>query len=124
MKHKFVVRLLDKEAKLLAWTTVWAEAKPQDRGASCPLWATSPTQFVIERDGVAEEITVHWCELDIARRREVGEALPVSVGQILNFTWLEPVWLVAGMHDVPLPPVTVKNSEEIAIPVGTLLSKA
>jgi len=121
-QEKFVVRLLDKEGNLLSWTTVYAAPKPSERGASCPFWPIGPTQFIVERDGVAEEITVHWCDLDIARRKEVGEALPVSVGQVFNFTWLEPVWLVSGMRDVPLPTVTVRAPVAVSVPTGNLAS--
>lgn len=111
--EKFVVRLLDADGHLLSWAEVWARPEPQRAAASCPFWPTGPTQFVIERGGVASEITVHWCDLDVARRREVAPH-PVQAGQVVTFTWMEPVWLVPGMRDVPLPPVTVRSSIVLA----------
>lgn len=118
--EKFVVRLLDAEGQLLAWTTVWAEPKPQARGGSCPFFATEPTTFVAERSGRAVETTIHWCDLDVARRQALAEPVAIEAGQVLRFAWLEPVWLVPGMRDVPLPAVTVREPVSVAVPVGSL----
>lgn len=109
-RDKFVVRLLDDAGNLLAWAEVRAEPRPQARGASCPYWPTGPTSFVIERDGIASTISVHWCDLDVARMQKIIEPTPVQVGQVMAFSWLEPIWLVPGQRDVPLPPVTVRTS--------------
>lgn len=114
---KFVVRLLDADNNLLSWTQVVASPSRQDGGrASCPLFPSTPTQFVIERDGEAAKFSVHWTDLDIARVRELDERVPVHVGQVFNYTWIEPVWLVAGMRDVPMPAVTVRNNVTIVPP--------
>ena len=118
MTQKFVVRLLDDAGVLLAWATVHATARPQDRAGSCPFFAPA-TSFVIERDGVASRISVHWCDLDVARVQNIVES-PVSVGQVFAFNWIEPVWLVPGMRDVPLPQVTVRAPVVIGVPMGTL----
>lgn len=121
-RDKFVVRLLDATSTLLAWAEVYAEPRPQDRAASCPFWPVSDTIFVVERSGLATELTVHWCDLDLARRSPLMEPSPVHVGQVFTFAWLEPIWLVAGMRDVPLPAVTVQGPIVIHTPVGTLVS--
>lgn len=120
---KFVVRLLDADDQLLAWTTVQAVPRPQERGASCPWFATEPTVFVIERDGLATKTSIHWCDLNIARVNALLEPLPVRSGQVATFTWVEPVWLVSGMSDVPLPAVTVRQSVEIEPPAGVVVGK-
>ena len=120
MTARFIVRLLDAGARLLAWAEVSATAKPQERGASCPFWATAPTPFVIEQDGRATDISIHWADLDVARRQAILEPVDVRIGQRFVFSWMEPVWLVAGSRDVPLPPVTVRQSVQIAPPVGDL----
>jgi hypothetical protein len=121
-REKFVVRLLDAEANLLAWAEVAADPKPQRRMASCPYWPVTATQFVVERSGMATEITVHWCDLDVARRANLGAATEVVEGQVFTFTWLEPIWLVPGMRDVPLPGVTVRGPVVVGVPVGALWS--
>ena len=120
MTVKFVVRLLDAAGGLLAWATVYGTARPQDRAGSCPFFAPGPTSFVIEREGLASQISVHWCDLDVARKQVLIEEVPVSPGQVFSFAWIEPVWLVAGMRDVPLPAVTVRAPVEVAVPVGSL----
>lgn len=121
--QKFVVRLMSTTGELLAWATVWAEPKPQGRrAASCPFWPKAPTQFVIEMSGRAASISVHWCDLDIARVNRLMEPADVIAGQMFNFTWTEPVWLVAGMKDVPLPPVTERQPVSIAVPTGALVA--
>lgn len=119
-REKFVVRLLDAQGNLLAWAEVYAEPQPQRLAASCPFWASAPTLFPIDRSGVATEITVHWCALDVARRNALVDPVPVTAGQVMSFAWLEPVWLVPGTRDVPLPAVTVGRSVVIAPPTGSL----
>lgn len=117
MTSKFVVRLLDAANQLLAWTTVMASPKRDDGGrASCPFWSNGPTTFVIERTGEAAKFSVHWTDLDVARVRELDAPVSVQLGQVFTYTWIEPVWLVAGMRDVPLPAVTVRQSIQVAPP--------
>lgn len=120
--NKFVVRLLTEADELLAWAEVYAEPRPQPppRGASCPWFPVWPTQFRIDRDGIAAKIAVHWCDLDIARVQAILEPSPVSVGQVHRLTWIEPIWLVQGMREVPLPTVTVHQSMALVVPAGTL----
>lgn len=115
-REKFVARLLDDAGVLLAWAEVWAVPKPIGRGRSCPFWPAAPTQFVVTRDGVVSQLTIHWCDLDLARKTALP-AQAVSVGQVFTFTWIEPVWLVSGMQDVPLPAVTV-GSVAVGVPAG------
>jgi hypothetical protein len=120
-REKFVVRLLDAQDALLAWAEVSAEPKPQERGASCPLYAATPSQFLIEQDGTATRLSVHWCDLDVARVQHLLEPVTVKQGQVFTLSWLEPVWLVPGMRDVPLPAVTVRQSVTVVPPTGSLM---
>lgn len=121
--EKFVVRLLDDAGALLSWAEVRAEPRPQERGASCPFWPVGPTLFVIEQDGFASRISVHWCDLDVARVQSVVESTPVSVGQVLTFAWIEPIWLVPGQRDVPLPAVTIRQAVSLSPPTGSLVGR-
>jgi hypothetical protein len=118
MTSRFIVRLLDEGGTLLAWAEVHATAKPQSpRGASCPFFAM-PTQFVIEHEGIASQISVHWADLDVARQQALMNPTRVQIGQVFTFSWLEPIWLVAGMRDVQLPGVTVRGPVSVGIPTG------
>lgn len=122
MRSKFVVRLLDAVDNLMAWASVEAEAKPQRTAASCPFWPIAPTQFVIEQTGEVVKMSIHWADLDVARVQNITEPTRVEVGQVFNFSWIEPVWLVPGMRDVPLPAVTVRGPVNLSPPVGTLMA--
>lgn len=120
MTQKFVIRLLDAADVLLAWAEVYATARPQDRGGSCPFWAPGATPFRIDQTGVVARLSVHWCDLDVARVQAVLEPVPVVAGQTFAFAWMEPVWLVPGMRDVPLPAVTVGQPVAVVVPVGSV----
>lgn len=122
MTARFIVRLLDESDALLAWAEVNAEAKPQGRpSASCPFYVDRTT-FVISQAGRASKLSIHWADLDIARVISLMEAVDVQVGQVATHTWIEPVWLVSGMRDVPLPPVTVGAPVRVSVPVGSLMA--
>jgi hypothetical protein len=122
MIQRFVIRLLTADGDLLSWAEVHAQAKPQGRPRSTPFHAMGPSMFVIERDGLASQISVHWCDLDVARLFALQVPTPVSVGQVLRYDWFTmPVWMVEGSKvDVPLPSVTVRRAVQIAPPTGNL----
>jgi hypothetical protein len=119
MTARFIVRLLDADGQLLSWADVLAEARPQGRPRSTPFFSLNPTRFVIERDGVASRITIHWADVDVARVGPDMTPTPVQAGQVFTFTWLGPVWLIEGsQQDVPLPAVTVRAPVAIGVPAG------
>lgn len=125
MTARFIVRLLDAAGELLSWCEVQAVAQPQGRPRSTPFRAQTPSMFVIERDGTATHLAVHWADLDVARLTPLMEATAVQVGQVLRFDWIEPVWMVEGSKvDVPLPPVTVRAQVRIQPPTGSLAAVA
>ncbi len=129
--EKFVLRLLSADDTMLAWAEVFASPRPQQqvdetgnkRSASCPYFPVDdlPTQLPVFEAGVATKVSIHWCDLDIARVMDLAGELTVEVGQTAMFSWtLTPVWLVAGMHNVPLPPVVIAKPVQLSVPVGTL----
>ena len=125
MAEKFVLRLLDAKDQLLAWATVYAAPKPQGRPHSCPFWPVEgrSTSMPVDRSGIATKVTVHWCDLDLARLGQPIEPLALTAGQVVTFVWLEPVWLVpATGQEVPLPPVTERGSVVAQTQAGTLVS--
>ena len=125
MRTRVIVRLLTAEGDLLAWAEVYAEARPQGRPRSTPFKAVGPTSFVIERDGNATQMSIHWPDLDVARLTPLMNPSRVQVGQVARFDWIEPVWMVEGSKaDVPLPAVTVRGPVEIQPPVGGLTAIA
>ena len=119
MTARFIVRLVDAEGSLLAWAEVMAESKPQGRPKSTPFQATQATPFVIERDGVASELVIHWADLDVVRATSIMNPTAVHVGQLVNFNWIEPVWMVKGSEKpIELVPVTVRGRVHLNPPAG------
>lgn len=107
-REKFVVRLMDGDT-LLAWAEVYASPAPQGQRRSCPFWPEGSTPLVIDRAGSASSLTVHWCDLDLVRVCTPIEPVAVQVGQVFQWTWIEPIWLVpASEKDVVLPAVTLR----------------
>lgn len=121
MRSKFVVRLLTEDDRLVAWAEVMASANSEHAMASCPFWPTSKLMFRTESSGIVVKMSIHWCDLNIARMRELDESLEVTLGgPPVLFTFIEPIWLVPGMRDVPLPTVTV-GSVTLAPESGSFL---
>lgn len=96
MIASFIVRLLDAEGNLLAWTEVMAKSEPQGRPRSTPLNAQAPSEFVITRDGLASHIAIHWASEDVARLTELMNPTQVNVGQVMRFDWIQPLYLLPG----------------------------
>jgi hypothetical protein len=120
MSQRFIVRLLNSEGVLLSWCEVMGEARPAGRPLPTPFVARVPSMFVIERDGIASQVVIHWADLDLVRVSPLTPAR-VQIGQVLRFDWIEPVWMVEGSKvDVPLPSVTVRRAVQIAPPTGNL----
>lgn len=122
MKAEFTVRILDESYALLAWAKVEASPRPQERGGSCPFWPEDSTQFTVDTAGRAAYVSIHWHDLDVARLKAI-DIIPVVVGQVVTLSWDEPIWLVPGMRDVPLPEITEKGHVVIGVPVGTLTGR-
>jgi hypothetical protein len=121
MIASFIVRLVDGDGALLSWTEVLAEARPQGRPRSCLFVAKAPSQFVIERDGIATDLVVHWPDLDLVRKTPMLGNVPVQVGQSFAFHWIEPVWMVKGAEsDIPLAPVTMRRHVVLSPPTAAL----
>lgn len=121
LSNKFVIRILDAEHQLLGWAEVYPKLHPGIGRASCGFVTTTPTKFLIEQDGDARYLVVHWCDPDLARIVEImGAPVAVKKDQIVQYAWVEPVWLISGMRDVPMPTVTVRQSVEIGVPTGSI----
>jgi hypothetical protein len=121
MIASFTVRLVDGSGALLAWTEVMAESRPQGRPRSTPFMALGPSQFVIEQDGHAAALVIHWHDLDVVRQTPLMNPTQVQVGQVFAFHWIEPVWMVKGAdQDIVLPAITVRKPVAVTVPVGGL----
>lgn len=117
---KFVIRILDASHALLAWAEVHGECRP----GGCVMPATATVPMLVERDGRAASVTVEWCDLNLARQEDFLGETDLRAGQMGQFHWIKPLWVVPGEANVPLPPVTVRQSVTIGVPVGSLVGIA
>lgn len=116
MKTKSVVRVLDREQQLLAWAEVWLETRGD--GA---LWATRPRVAPVERAGTPCELSIHLADINY-------EVLPrpsfahkaVEPGDQIVLDWRHQPVVKFGDPPQNLPPVTVRQSVVVGIPVGDL----
>lgn len=108
---KLVVRLLDPGGMLLGW----AEVQGQARGDGC-LWVEEQTIIQLEHDGTVAFLSIHWCDVNVELRSEVERA-QVKFGEVMT---LPGDWeaMRVGPAAGGLPPVTVRQSVSIGIPVG------
>lgn len=118
MTAKFVVRWMTADDRLVAWAEVWAESRPQEGRGSCPFWAKGITRAFVTEHGTISKLVVHWTDLDVVRTRPEPPC-DVQVGQVLEYAWLEPVWMVQSERGVILPPVTV-GTQRVEPPMSLL----
>lgn len=111
MTIRCVVRLLDPDARLLAW----AEVEAETRGAG-EAWATTPFSAIAERAGRLTVIDVHWTDLDVHFRCAVPDQR-LDHGEVIAFTWDRPIFVIQGSRE-RVPPVTVRRSVTLGVPTG------
>jgi hypothetical protein len=114
MQTKMILRVIDAAGKLLGWAEFMAEARGDGR-----LWAPAPVSVAFEEQGTPAELSVHWVDVNVETRQQFQQTLEVFPGQSAIVLPAGPV-LVVGMPAGGLPPVTVKRSVSIGIPVGNL----
>lgn len=111
---KLVVRVMDADLRLLAWTEVQGEARGD--GA---LWVKAPTLAGVEAAGVPAWLSVHWADVNVEARSRFDHRA-VSVGEVLTLAWPSAPILTVGPMPEALPPVTVRAPIRVAMPVGAL----
>jgi hypothetical protein len=113
---KLVIRMLDVDEQLLGWAEVQAEARGDGK-----LWVDPPTFVAIERDGVVNYLSVHWCDVNV-EIRSVVERARVTLGQLFE---LPGQWaaITCGPAAGGLPSVTVRSPVAVQVPVGAFGAK-
>jgi len=108
--QKFVIRLLTTEGELLGWTEEHLEPEVS-KSEGCVRFKTDKSTFQILKAGTASFLSIHWCDLDVARKLEPTGGpmvIPEShVGKLAQMHWMSSIWGVQGNTDVPLPGVIV-----------------
>jgi hypothetical protein len=110
MTAKFVIRLLDKDGRLLGWQEV--EARGRDGVIRTPACL-----IPVDITGESEEISFHWCDLNVEARQGVRR-MEVVAGQAYSIPPIDVLRIGEVAHD--LPPVTTRGSVVIGVPTGSL----
>jgi hypothetical protein len=113
MQTKLVIRILGRKEELLGWAEAVGEARGDGK-----IWISEPTLVLVEQDGTAMYLSMHWCDVNVEIRSLI-EQHPVKQGDVFNLPG-EMVAFVCGPAAGGLPPVTVRNAINIGIPVGSL----
>lgn len=116
MKIDVIVRVLDGDGELLAWSAVPCETRMDQR-----LWPLVPYfEAVGEKDGDAVSLVCHWPELHVVSRVPFAGRWSKDVSQRIAFTG--PLMLFATM-DGPLPGVTVRRHVAVGPDAGAILNR-
>lgn len=100
---RLVIRLLDRENRLLGWTEIHAEARGDGR-----LWATADVSLAAEETGEAAILSAHWVDVNVEARSLLPAPRSVHSGEIVPVLTAGPVFLV-GPAAGGLPAVTVRT---------------
>jgi hypothetical protein len=118
MVAKLVLRLLDRDDRMLGWAEATAMA-PGDG----TLRVLPSTLIPVEHSGLPHCISVHWCDINIEWRVTMGlDPSPSQVVMAGNFFTVDGNWtaLILGPAAGGLPPVTVRAPISVAVPQGRL----
>jgi hypothetical protein len=110
---KLHLRVIDAAEGLLGWAEVFAYAKGDGQ-----LWVRDAVVVVPDVSGVAATLSVQWVDLNVEARSAMAPTA-VAAGVPLVAWPAGPIFRV-GPQAGGLPPVTVKTSVALAVPVGSL----
>jgi len=111
---KLIVRVLDAGGSLLAWGEVPAEA----RGDGC-LWASRSVTLPVECAGTPALLSVHWADVHVESRSAISHP-DVTPGSTIDLPWAQKPVMTIGPMPGYLPPVTVRGTVAIGVPVGVM----
>lgn len=120
MTTKLVLRVLDAQGQLLGWTAVDAEARGDGT-----LRATRPVSVLMDAAGTPDTVSIHWADVNVEVRVpcQGGQPLAPGVWLVLHEYEREPM-IRLGTPAGGLPPVTVKQSVAIGVPVSVVAASS
>lgn len=108
MQTMFIVRLLDAERQVLAWTKIPAETRGDGR-----LWAMQAFVAEVEQNGTAVAMNYHWPDVHCYTTVPLPHGVPVTAGQVVSLPLADLIHIPS--EPLPLPPVTVRSSVTTAV---------
>jgi hypothetical protein len=103
MQTIFIVRLLDADRQVLAWTKIPAETKGDGR-----LWAMQAFVAEVEQDGLATALNYHWPDVHCYITVPLASPIPVAAGSVISLPLADLIHIPS--EPLPLPGVTVRSN--------------
>jgi hypothetical protein len=110
MQTMFVVRLLDGQRNVLAWTKIPAETRGDGK-----LWAMQAFVAEVDQSGTATALNYHWPDVHCYVTVPLPSPVQVSAGQVISLPLADLIHIPS--EPLPLPPVTVRSN--VTAGVGT-----
>jgi hypothetical protein len=105
MEHMFVVRLLNDQREVLAWTKIPAETRG-DGG----LWAKQEFVAECDRAGVGVAMCFHWPDVHVYQTWPLPDPIPVEIGKVVTVRIMRQPMIHIRSEALPLPGVTVHSN--------------
>ena len=110
MQTMFVVRLLNAERQVLAWTKIPAQTRGDGK-----LWAMQAFVAEVDQAGTATALNYHWPDVHCYVTVPLPEPVAVASGQVISLPLADLIHIPS--EPLPLPPVTVRTN--VTAGVGT-----
>ncbi len=131
MLANFVVRLLDADHNLVAWSKVQAKAYPAEvPGRSSQWWpAVLVTEFIAEAPGTITQMYIEWADCGLGRVAPIGPLVVDRAGRSVKLEWsfinTGPIWMVRDERTpeqlaVVLTPIVEREPVRIGVPAVSL----
>jgi hypothetical protein len=113
---KLVIRLLDAANAVIGWT----EHSAIVRGDGT-LRAAAPVSCLIDAPGWVETISIHWADVNVETRvAPPGGPIAVRVGDSVTLYEKHAALLTIGTPPANLPPVVLRQTVAVAVPMAAL----
>ena len=115
MQTEFIVRLLDADRQVLAWTRIPAETRGDGK-----LWAMQAFVAAVTKSGQAVAMNYHWPDVHCYTTVPLSAPVMVQAGSVVTVPLADLIHIPS--EPLPLPPVTVTSSVHTVVPTGTFQS--
>ena len=108
MQTVFIVRLLNADREVLAWTKIPAETRGDGK-----LWAMQAFVAEVDTAGEAVALNYHWPDVHCYVTVPLPMTVPVTVGQVVSLPLADLIHIPS--EPLPLPAVTVRSNVTAAV---------
>jgi len=108
----FIVRLLNKDREVLAWTKLVGESRGDGS-----IWPTQHFVAEADTDGDGTDLCFHWPEVNVHLTVPLEQPIGASKGKVVEIALRQPMLTIIS-DPRPLPAVTVRSSVQIGVPMA------